>query len=57
MRYFSAATLYRGLADNTVGEIVDTLLCSDLAPSVDMTSGAGAPPGTPGGRATTRGRL
>jgi DNA replication protein DnaC len=34
VRYFTAAglieTLYRGLADNTVGKIVDTLLRADL---------------------------
>ena len=34
MRYFTAAdlidTLYRGLADNTVGKIIDTLLRADL---------------------------
>jgi len=34
VRYFTAAdlvdTLYRGLADNTVGKIIDTLLRADL---------------------------
>ncbi|MBA2767857.1 MAG: ATP-binding protein [Sporichthyaceae bacterium] len=34
VRYFTAAdlveTLYRGLADNSVGKVIDTLLCNDL---------------------------
>jgi DNA replication protein DnaC len=34
VRYFTAAdlidTLYRGLADNTVGKVIDTLLRADL---------------------------
>ena len=36
VRYFTAAdlveTLYRGLADNTVGKVIDTLLRNDLDP-------------------------
>ena len=36
VRYFTAAdladTLYRGLADNTVGKVIDTLLRNDLHP-------------------------
>jgi DNA replication protein DnaC len=34
VRYFTAAelveTLYRALADNSVGRVIDTLLCNDL---------------------------
>jgi hypothetical protein len=40
VRYFTAAdlvdTLYRGLADNTVGTIIDTLLRADLVILVDL---------------------